>query len=77
VLVAALSANGLDGVRAATPFLMASGAIAVFVVWKHRANIARMRAGIEPKVGAKKSTAPAPDAAASAGATKLDQASSP
>ena len=60
VLVAALSANGLDGVRAAVPFLAASGAIAVFVVWKHRANIARMRAGTEPKVGAKK---PAADAA--------------
>lgn len=76
VLVAALSANGLDGVRAATPFLIASGAIGLFVVWKHRANIKRMRDGIEPKVGEKK---PAPEAApASAGeGKKSDQASSP
>ena len=54
VLVAALAANGLAGVRAAVPFLVATGVIAAFVVWKHRANIARMRAGTEPKVGAKK-----------------------
>jgi glycerol-3-phosphate acyltransferase PlsY len=62
VLVAALAANGLAGVRAAVPFLVATGVIAAFVVWKHRANIARMRAGTEPKVGAKK---PAGDGAAS------------
>ena len=62
VLVAALAANGLAGVRAAVPFLVATGVIAAFVVWKHRSNIARMRAGTEPKVGAKK---PAGDGAAS------------
>ncbi len=62
VLVAALAANGLAGVRAAVPFLVATGVIAAFVVWKHRANIARMRGGTEPKVGAKK---PAGDGAAS------------
>jgi len=62
VLVAALAASGLAGVRAAVPFLVATGVIAAFVVWKHRANIARMRAGTEPKVGAKK---PAGDGAAS------------
>jgi glycerol-3-phosphate acyltransferase PlsY len=28
-------------------------AIAAIVIWKHRANIARLRAGTEPKVGAK------------------------
>jgi glycerol-3-phosphate acyltransferase PlsY len=71
VLVAAAAANGLDGVRAAVPFLAASAAIAAFVVWKHRANIARMRAGTEPKVGAKKSATPTP------GEANLDQASSP
>ena len=62
VLVAALAASGLAGVRAAVPVLVATGVIAAFVVWKHRANIARMRAGTEPKVGAKK---PAGDGAAS------------
>jgi glycerol-3-phosphate acyltransferase PlsY len=53
VLVAALSSNGVEGVRAATPFLAASVAIAAFVVFKHRSNIARIRAGTELKVGAR------------------------
>lgn len=64
VLVAALAANGLAGVRAAVPFLVATGVIAAFVVWKHRANIARMRAGTEPRIGAKKdagAATPAPE----------------
>ncbi|MDF8333936.1 glycerol-3-phosphate 1-O-acyltransferase PlsY [Novosphingobium cyanobacteriorum] len=30
------------------------GAIAVLVIWLHRANIARLRAGTEPKVGSRK-----------------------
>ena len=84
VLVAALAANGLASVRAATPFLIASGAIGLFVVWKHRANIARIRAGVEPKVGQKKeqgkpSTSPSASApaAAAANGTQPDQASSP
>jgi glycerol-3-phosphate acyltransferase PlsY len=71
VLVAALAANGLAGVRAAVPFLVATGVIAAFVVWKHRANIARMRAGTEPKVGAGKAPTPSP------GEANMDQASSP
>ncbi|MEY3022245.1 MAG: glycerol-3-phosphate acyltransferase [Planctomycetota bacterium] len=54
VTIAALSANGLDGLRQSVPYLVASGAIALFVVWKHRANIARMRAGLEDKVGSRK-----------------------
>ena len=54
VIVSALTANGLEGVRAAVPFLIASGLIAAFVVFKHRANIARIRSGAEPKVGQKK-----------------------
>ena len=29
-------------------------AIAVLVIWLHRANIARLRAGTEPKVGSRK-----------------------
>jgi len=64
VLVAALAANGLAGVRAAVPFLVATGVIAAFVVWKHRANIARMRTGTEPRIGAKKdagAATPAPE----------------
>jgi acyl phosphate:glycerol-3-phosphate acyltransferase len=64
VLVAAVAASGLAGVRASVPFLAASGAIALFVVWKHRANIARMRAGTEPRIGAKKdagAATPAPE----------------
>lgn len=60
--VQAFSANGLDGVRAAVPFLAASAAIAAFVVFKHRANIARIRAGAEPKVGGAKPAAPPPPA---------------
>jgi glycerol-3-phosphate acyltransferase PlsY len=72
VLVAALAANGLAGVRASVPFLAATGVIAAFVVWKHRANIARMRAGTEPKVGRKNDAAKHDDAKtddAPAGAT--------
>ena len=36
---------------------------ALIVVWKHRANIARLLSGTEPKVGAKKDAAAAPAAA--------------
>jgi hypothetical protein len=46
-------------VRDAAPFLAASGLIALFVVWKHRANIARIRAGTESKVLQKKPHSPA------------------
>jgi glycerol-3-phosphate acyltransferase PlsY len=57
VLVTALAANGATGVRDAVPFLAASGLIALFVVWKHRANIARIRVGTESRVLEKKSAA--------------------
>jgi glycerol-3-phosphate acyltransferase PlsY len=50
VLVAALMQGGAEGVRATVPFLAASALIAVFVVFKHRSNIARIRAGTENKV---------------------------
>ena len=60
VLVTALSANGTDGVRAVVPFLAASSLIAAFVVFKHRSNIARIRAGTELKVLQKKPAEPAP-----------------
>jgi glycerol-3-phosphate acyltransferase PlsY len=35
-------------------FLPVTAVIAVMVIWLHRENIARLRAGTEPKVGAKK-----------------------
>lgn len=62
VLVAAFSSNGAEGVRAALPFLAASAAIAAFVVFKHRSNIARIRAGTENKVGQPKPVATPPAA---------------
>lgn len=33
------------------PFLVATALLAVLVIWKHRGNLARVRAGIEPKIG--------------------------
>jgi glycerol-3-phosphate acyltransferase PlsY len=32
--------------------------LAILIVWTHRANIARLRAGAEPRIGEKKETAP-------------------
>lgn len=46
----------IAGVR--SPLFLVSVAIALFVVWTHRANIARLRRGEEPRFGRK----PAPDA---------------
>ena len=63
VAVAALSTSGLAGLRASVPFLVASGAIALFVVWKHRANIARIRAGTESRIGSKPAAVTTADAA--------------
>lgn len=37
--------------RAAVPYLVVTTLLAALVVWKHRANLARVRAGTEPKVG--------------------------
>lgn len=37
-----------------TQFVPVLAIIAVLVIWLHRANIARLRAGTEPKVGSKK-----------------------
>ena len=53
VLVAARASAGFGGVRASAPFLAASVAIALFVVVKHRSNIARILAGTEARVGRK------------------------
>jgi glycerol-3-phosphate acyltransferase PlsY len=38
-----------------------TGALAVLIFWRHRANIQRILAGTEPKIGKKKTTAPATD----------------
>ena len=35
------------------PFLVVSGAIAILVIWTHRANIKRLQMGTEPKFGAR------------------------
>jgi len=35
-------------------FAIGLGGLAVIVLWRHRENIARLRAGTEPKIGAKK-----------------------
>ena len=51
--------GGLDGVRAVGPYVIASLAIAVFITIKHRANLARIRAGTESKVKLGKSDAAA------------------
>jgi glycerol-3-phosphate acyltransferase PlsY len=52
-VVAALLAATLLGFEAFVPVLLV---IAVLVIWLHRANIARLRAGTEPRVGGKKET---------------------
>jgi glycerol-3-phosphate acyltransferase PlsY len=43
----------LAHVREAWPFLVMSVALAGLVIWKHRANLARLRAGTEPRIGAR------------------------
>lgn len=45
---------GADGSAGALPFVIATGLVAALVTFKHRANIARILAGTEPKVGAKR-----------------------
>lgn len=36
------------------PWVVLTGVLAAFVIWKHRANLARLAEGTEPKVGARK-----------------------
>lgn len=52
-LQALIRADGspADRMAAVAPFLIATSALGALVIWKHRANIARLRAGTEPKVG--------------------------
>lgn len=40
-----------EALRAGAPFVAVCAALAALVIWKHRANIARLRAGTEPKAG--------------------------
>lgn len=40
-----------EGVREIWPFLAMTIVLAFLVIWKHRANITRLRAGTEPKIG--------------------------
>jgi glycerol-3-phosphate acyltransferase PlsY len=35
-----------------SPVLIVSGAVSAFVIWSHRANIARIMSGTEPRIGA-------------------------
>lgn len=42
----------------ALPFLVVTGLIACFVVWKHRANILRIKAGAEPKIFGQRAETP-------------------
>jgi len=46
-----------------TPITPVVGAMALMLIWRHRANIARIFAGTEPRIGAKRDT-PEPDASA-------------
>ena len=43
-----------DGQIPMTPFLAATALLAAFVVFKHRGNLSRTLAGVEPRVGASK-----------------------
>lgn len=56
-----------SGVAAAWPILTATGLLALLIAWKHKANIGRLFAGTEPRVGRR-----APSAAtAGAGTARL------
>ena len=55
--VVAMALGGEDGsLQASLPFLIVTGAIATFVVFRHRKNLMRIRTGAEPRVGRKTST---------------------
>jgi glycerol-3-phosphate acyltransferase PlsY len=38
------------------PYLVVSGLLAILVIWTHRANIQRLQAGTEPKIGTRSSS---------------------
>lgn len=54
-IIAALSAPGIAIARGEIVLLPLVVALALLIVWKHRANIARLRRGEEPRVGQKAS----------------------
>lgn len=54
-IIAALSAPGIAIARGEIVVLPLVVALALLIVWKHRANIARLRRGEEPRVGQKAS----------------------
>ena len=62
-LVAASVAPLLAVIGGYTPAEVAFlAALALLIFWTHRANIARLRAGTEPRIGASKAAQPAPPA---------------
>ncbi len=53
----ASTAGGHDA-RAAWPVVVLNSLLAALVVWKHRSNIARLRAGTENRIGGRPASAP-------------------
>jgi glycerol-3-phosphate acyltransferase PlsY len=47
-------------VRAGGPLIAMTALLACIVIWRHRANIARLRAGTEPRMGASRGTGVSP-----------------
>jgi len=43
-----------DDLALAWPFAVVTTALSVVVMWKHRGNLSRVRAGTEPKTGTKR-----------------------
>jgi glycerol-3-phosphate acyltransferase PlsY len=58
VLVIVGQAMGWDVFRTRWPLLAFAVLVAFLVVWRHRSNIARLRAGTEPRFGTKKTDQP-------------------
>ena len=51
IWVAVFSLAGKEPLAQLWPFLVAAAAMALLVVWRHRANLARLCRGTEPKIG--------------------------
>ena len=62
-LVAALFAPLATAFLLGWQSALAVGVMSAFLVWRHRANISRLLAGTEPRLGAKKATPSGPSAA--------------
>ncbi len=58
-MLAALSAPALAAFMGWMQMVPLLAGLAVLVLWKHRENIARLRAGTEPRIGSSKSAPPA------------------